>query len=46
MFLGMFPTDDEVDDLLEYMDNDGSGVLELDELEKHMAQQVVDIQTI
>merc|ERR1712106_153291 len=43
--IGMFPTDDEVDDLLEYMDNDGSGVLELDELEKHMAQQVDDTQT-
>merc|ERR1712123_274711 len=38
--IGMFPTDDEVDDLLEYMDYDGSGVLELDELEKHMAQPI------
>ena len=40
MLAGMFPTDDEVDDLLQYMDGDGSGVLELDELVKHMAQQV------
>ena len=36
----MFPTDDEVEDLLKYMDGDGSGVLELSELMKHMAQQV------
>ena len=39
---GMFPTDDEVEDLLKYMDGDGSGVLELSELMKHMAQQVGD----
>merc|ERR1712013_229910 len=38
--IGMFPTDDEVEDLLKYMDGDGSGVLELSELMKHMAQQI------
>ena len=36
----MFPTDDEVEDLLKFMDGDGSGVIEFDELLKHMADQV------
>eukprot|EP00092_Neocalanus_flemingeri_P020696 GFUD01022428.1.p1 GENE.GFUD01022428.1~~GFUD01022428.1.p1 ORF type:complete len:181 (-),score=49.13 GFUD01022428.1:65-607(-) len=38
--IGMFPTDDEVDDLLQYMDGDGSGALDLSELTGHLAQQI------
>ena len=35
----MFPTDDEVYDLLEHMDTDGDGI-ELDEFLAHMADQI------
>ena len=37
---GMFPTDDEVDDLLQHMDTDGEGGIELDEFLAHMADQI------
>ena len=37
---GMFPTDDEVEDLLSHMDEDCSGMVDLDELIKQMANQV------
>ena len=37
---GMFPTDDEVDDLLSHMDEDRSGMVDREELTKHMALQV------
>ena len=37
---GMFPTDDEVDDLLSHMDEDKSGMVDREELTKHMALQV------
>ena len=37
---GMFPTDDEVGDLLEHIDDDGSGMVDYSELMKHMAAQV------
>ena len=36
----MFPTDDEVDDLLQHMDTDGEGGIELDEFLAHMADQI------
>ena len=36
----MFPTDDEVEDLLEHMDTDGEGGIEEEEFLKHMAYQV------
>ena len=36
----MFPTDDEVYDLLEHMDTDGEGGIELDEFLAHMADQI------
>ena len=36
----MFPTDDEVDDLLSHMDEDRSGMVDREELTKHMALQV------
>ena len=36
----MFPTDDEVGDLLEHIDDDGSGMVDYSELMKHMAAQV------
>ena len=37
---GMFPTDDEVYDLLQHMDTDGEGGIELDEFLAHMADQI------
>ena len=37
---GMFPTDDEVEDLLQHMDTDGEGGIELDEFLAHMADQI------
>ena len=37
---GMFPTDDEVADLLVHIDDDGSGMVDYSELMKHMAAQV------
>ena len=40
-FLGLFPTDDEVEELTNFMDGDGSGKIELNELVKNMAFQVV-----
>ena len=36
----MFPTDDEVEDLLQHMDTDGEGGIELDEFLAHMADQI------
>ena len=36
----MFPTDDEVGDLLDHIDDDGSGMVDYSELMKHMAAQV------
>ena len=36
----MFPTDDEVEDLLSHMDEDKSGMVELSELIKQMAHQI------
>ena len=36
----MFPTDDEVDELMKFMDGDGSGQIEQDELLKNMANQI------
>ena len=36
----MFPTDDEVDELMKFMDGDGSGQIELEELMKNMAHQI------
>ena len=36
----MFPTDDEVGDLLAHIDDDGSGMVDYSELVKHMAAQV------
>lgn len=36
----MFPTDDEVADLLVHIDDDGSGMVDYSELMKHMAAQV------
>ena len=36
----MFPTDDEVEDLLFHMDQDKSGKVDLSELLKQMATQV------
>ena len=36
----MFPTDDEVGDLLHHIDDDGSGLVDYSELMKHMAAQV------
>ena len=36
----MFPTDDEVGDLLDHIDEDGSGMVDYSELMKHMAAQV------
>ena len=36
----MFPTDDEVYDLLQHMDTDGEGGIELDEFLAHMADQI------
>lgn len=36
----MFPTDDEVEDLLTHMDLDKSGMVDLTELIKQMASQV------
>jgi len=38
--VGMFPTDDEVEDLLQHMDTDGEGGIELDEFLAHMADQI------
>jgi len=38
--IGMFPTDDEVDDLLSHMDEDKSGMVDREELTKHMALQI------
>ena len=40
-FLGLFPTDDEVEELTKFMDGDGSGKIELNELVKNMAFQVI-----
>ena len=37
---GLFPTDDEVEELAKFMDGDGSGKIELNELVKNMAFQV------
>ena len=37
----MFPTDDEVEDLLTHMDQDKSGMVDLTELIKQMASQVI-----
>ena len=37
---GMFPTDDEVGDLLVHMDDNESGMVDYSELLKHMASQV------
>ena len=37
----MFPTDDEVEDLLTHMDQNKSGRVELSELLKQMATQVL-----
>ena len=37
---GMFPTDDEVGDLLVQMDDNESGMVDYSELLKHMATQV------
>ena len=36
----MFPTDDEVDDLLSHMDQDMSGMVDQEELIRQMALQV------
>ena len=36
----MFPTDDEVEDLLQHMDSDGEGNIELEEFLKHMEEEV------
>lgn len=38
--IGMFPTDDEVADLLVHIDDDGSGMVDYSELMKHMAAQI------
>ena len=43
---GMFPTDDEVDDLLSHMDEDRSGMVDREELTKHMALQVQITQVV
>ena len=43
---GMFPTDDEVDDLLSHMDEDKSGMVDREELTKHMALQVQITQVV
>ena len=40
LWQGMFPTDDEVDDLLTHMDQDQSGMVDQEELIKQMSQQV------
>ena len=37
---GMFPTDDEVDDLLTHMDQDKSGMVDQEELIRQMSHQV------
>ena len=37
---GMFPTDDEVEDLLTHIDDDGSRMVDYQELLRHMAAQV------
>ena len=37
---GLFPTDEEVEELSKFMDGDGSGKIELNELLKNMAFQV------
>ena len=44
-FLGLFPTDDEVEELTNFMDGDGSGKIELNELVKNMAFQVIIVIT-
>ena len=36
----MFPTDDEVDDLLTHMDQDKSGMVDQEELIRQMSHQV------
>ena len=36
----MFPTDDEVDDLLSHMDRDKSGMVDQEELIRQMSLQV------
>ena len=36
----MFPTDDEVEDLMKFMDGDKSGRIDREELVKNMAYQV------
>lgn len=41
----MFPTDDEVDDLLTHMDQDKSGMVDQEELIRQMSQQVTIKQT-
>jgi len=38
--MGLFPTDDEVEELRKFMDGDGSGKIELNELVKNMAFQI------
>ena len=40
LWSGMFPTDDEVDDLLTHMDRDGSGMVDQEELIRQMSLQV------
>jgi len=38
--IGMFPTDDEVDDLLTHMDQDKSGMVDQEELIRQMSHQL------
>jgi len=38
--IGMFPTDDEVEDLLTHIDDDGSRMVDYQELLRHMAAQI------
>ena len=39
----MFPTDDEVEDLLTHIDDNDSGMVDWEELMKHMTAQVYKI---